>query len=113
MKNVLVRLVIHVAAILLISHLDPRLISVDGFGAAVVAALVLGLVNAVVRPIFVILTLPLTILSLGLFLLVINALLLWGVSGVVPGFHVNGFGGAFLGSILISLVSWVLSSFVG
>jgi putative membrane protein len=108
----LFRLLIHVVAILLISHLFPSLISVDGFLSALVAAFVLGIVNLIVRPILIFFTLPLTILTFGLFLLVVNGLMLWLVSTVVPGFSVHGFWGAVIGSFLISIVSWVLSRFL-
>ncbi|HJX16029.1 MAG TPA: phage holin family protein, partial [Candidatus Deferrimicrobiaceae bacterium] len=80
--------------------------------SALAAAFVLGLVNAVIRPIFILLTLPVTVLTLGIFLLVINGLLLWLVSVIVSGFHVNGFFGAVAGSVLISIVSGVLTSVV-
>jgi putative membrane protein len=80
--------------------------------AALTAAFVLGLVNAVVRPLFVLLTLPLTVVTLGAFLLVINGLLLVLVSYIVPGFHVNGFLAAVVGSILLSAVSWILTRVV-
>ncbi len=103
------RLLIHMVAILIISYLLPGVIRVDGVWAALVAAFILGIVNAVIRPILIFFTLPITVLSLGLFLLVINGLMLWLVSAVVKGFQVNGFWGAVLGSILISIVSWVLS----
>ena len=107
-----VRLIINMVAILIISYLFPRMIWVDGFLAALVAAFLLGVVNAIIRPILVFLTLPLTIVTLGLFLLVVNGLMLWLVSALVRGFHVSGFWGAVLGSILISIVSWVLSRFL-
>jgi putative membrane protein len=84
-------------------------VSVDGVLAALAAAFVLGLVNAIVRPLFVLLTLPVTVVTLGAFLLVINGLLLWLVTAIVPGFHVNGFLGAVIGSILLSVVSWILT----
>ena len=103
------RLLIHMVAILIISYLLPVVIRVDGVWAALVAAFILGIVNAVLRPILIFFTLPITVLTLGLFLLVINGLMLLLVSSIVGGFHVNGFWGAVLGSILISLVSWVLS----
>ena len=80
--------------------------------ALVVSALLLGLANAVVRPLLVFLTLPLTLLSFGLFLLVINALMLLLVSRLVNGFQLRGFGTAFWASMLIALLSWVLGSFV-
>jgi putative membrane protein len=82
---------------------------VDSFFSALVAALVLGLVNAVVRPLLVILTLPVTLLTLGLFLFVINALLFWFVAELVKGFTVSGFGAALVGSILYSLITLVTS----
>jgi putative membrane protein len=106
------RLLINMIAILIISYLFPKMIWVDGFLGALVAAFLLGIVNVVIRPILVFLTLPFTILTLGLFLLVINGLMLWLVAALVRGFHVNGFGGAVFGSILISIVSWILSRFL-
>lgn len=99
-------------AILLIAYLFPSVMTTDGPMAALAAAFVLGLVNAIVRPVFVLLTLPVTIVTLGLFLLVINGLLLWLVSAIVPGLHVSGFAGAVAGSILVSIISWVLSRVV-
>ena len=103
------RLLIHMVAILIISYLLPGVIWVEGVWAALVAAFLLGIVNAVLRPILIFFTLPITVLTFGLFLLVINGLMLLLVSSIVRGFHVNGFWGAVLGSILISLVSWILS----
>lgn len=85
-------------------------VTVTNVGAALVAALVLGLVNTLVRPVLVLLTLPVTFLSLGLFLLVINALLFWGVAHLIEGFHVEGFWSAFLAAILYSVISWALST---
>jgi putative membrane protein len=105
----LARMVANALAILLIGYLLPQVVSADGVLAALAAAFVLGLVNAVVRPLFVFLTLPITVVTLGLFLLVINGLLLWLVSAVVPGFHVNGFFGAVVGSVLVSIVSSILT----
>ena len=107
-----IRLLIHMVAILIISYLLPGVIRVDSVLAALAAAFLLGLVNIVVRPILIFLTLPLTLLTLGLFLLVINGLMLWLVAALVKGFHVNGFWGAVFASILISLVSWILSRFL-
>jgi len=106
------RLIINMVAILIISYLFPKMIWVEGFLAALVAAFLLGIVNTIIKPILVLLTLPLTVLTLGLFLLVINGLMLWLVSALVRGFHVSGFWGAVFGSILISLVSWLLSRFL-
>ena len=108
----IVRLLIHMVAILIIAYLLPNVISVDSVMAALVAAFLLGIVNVVIRPILVLLTIPLTLLTLGLFLLVVNGLMLWLVAALVRGFHVNGFFGAVLGSILISIVSWILSRFL-
>lgn len=107
-----VRMGANAIAILLIAYLLPRVVAAEGAMSALAAAFVLGLVNAVVRPVFILLTLPVTIVTLGLFLLVVNGLMLWGVSAVVPGFHVNGFLGAVAGSILISVVSWILTRVV-
>lgn len=108
----LVRMMANAIAILLIAYLLPSVLSADGVMAALAAAFVLGVVNAVVRPLFILLTLPITVFTLGIFLLVINGLLLWGVAGLVPGFHVGGFFGAVAGSVLISLFSAVLTSVV-
>jgi len=108
----IVHLFITMIAMLIISYLFPKVIRVDGFLPALVAAFVLGIVNAILRPVLVLLTIPLTLLTLGLFLLVINGLMLWLVAAFVKGFHVNGFWGAVLGSILVSLVSWILSRFL-
>lgn len=85
-------------------------VTVTNFGAAVVAALVLGLVNTLIRPILVLLTLPVTVISLGLFILVINALLFWGVTHLVNGIAVTGFFAALIASILYSIISWALST---
>ena len=103
------RLLMNMAAILLIAYLLPKVIWVDGLFSAFMAALLLGIVNTIIRPILILLTLPITLLTLGLFLLVINGLMLWLVAALVKGFHVNGLGGAVFGSILISIVSWALS----
>ncbi len=84
----------------------------DSGGALAVAALLLGLANAVVRPLLVLLTLPLTLLTFGLFLLVINALVLMLVAALVRGFHLNGFWTAFWASIFMSLLSLLLGAFV-
>lgn len=95
-------------ALLVVAYLYPG-VQVQDWKAAAIAALVLGLVNTLIKPILVILTLPVTILTLGLFLLVINALMFWLVANLVPGFHVTGFWAAMLGAILYSLITWALS----
>jgi putative membrane protein len=88
-------------------------IQIDGAGTLILAAVLLGLVNAVVRPVLVVLTLPLTIVTLGLFLFVVNAAMLGLVAALLPGMRVAGFGSALLGSIVVSLVSWAASSWIG
>ena len=85
-------------------------VSVDHVGTALVAALVLGLVNTLLRPVLVLLTLPVTVLSMGLFVLVLNGLLFWGVANVVEGFHVAGFWAAVGAALLYSIISWALST---
>jgi putative membrane protein len=85
-------------------------VTVTNVGAALIAALVLSLVNTLIRPVLVLLTLPVTFLSLGLFVLVINALLFWLVATLVDGFQVTGFWSAFLAAILYSIISWALST---
>ena len=94
-----------------VAYLVPS-ISVASFWTALIAALVLGLVNAVIRPVLILLTLPATVLTLGLFILVINGLLFWFVGSFVEGFRVGGFWAAFVGAILFSIVSWLLSALV-
>jgi len=100
---------INAAALLALPYLLPS-ISVEGFASALVAALVLGLVNAILRPVLVLLTLPVTLLTLGLFIFVINGLLFWFVGSFIRGFHVNGFWPAVFGAIVYSIISWLLSS---
>lgn len=85
-------------------------IRIDSFATELFAALVLGLVNTLIRPVLVLLTLPATLLTLGLFIFVINGLLFWMVGSFVAGFHVAGFWSAFIGAIVYSIVSWALSS---
>lgn len=99
---------INTVALIAVAYLMPS-IQVSSFGAALIAALVLGLVNAIVRPILVILTLPATILTLGLFIFVINGLLFWWVGSFVRGFVVMGFWPGVAGAIIYSLVAWLLS----
>ena len=100
------------AALLLVAYLYSG-VEVRSFGAALIAAFVIGLFNTVLRPVLVLLTLPVTIVTLGLFLFVINALMFWAASGVLSGFHVNGFGAALLGSLLYSLIGLVIESALG
>jgi putative membrane protein len=102
---------INTVALVAVAYLMPS-IQVSSFGAALVAALVLGLVNAVVRPVLVLLTLPVTILTLGLFIFVLNGLLFWMVGTWLEGFEVGGFWSGVLGAIVFSLMSWLLSALV-
>lgn len=111
MRGLLLRWLILTFAIMTAAYLFSG-IHVSGFGSALFAALVLGILNAFFRPILFILTLPINILSLGLFTFVINAVLLLMTSGVIGGLVVDGFGSALFGSLIISLVSLLLSSFV-
>ncbi len=97
------------AALLAVAHLY-RGVQVETFTAAMVASLVIGLLNTFVRPVLVLLTLPVTLVTLGLFLFVINALMFWAASEMLPGFQVSGFGAALLGSLIYSLLGIVIDS---
>lgn len=111
MVRLLLAWLINTAALAAVAWLMPS-VEVRDAGAAFIAALVLGLVNAVIRPVLVLLTLPVTVLTLGLFILVINGLLFLGVANLLPGFEVAGFWSGVLGAIVFSLVSWALSALV-
>src|SRR3989475_9379175 len=112
MKGFLFRLVITGLGLWAAETVVPG-VRLDGWGNLVVAALLLGIVNAVIRPIILILTLPLTVLTLGLFILVVNGISLSLVAWVLPGFHIAGLGAAILGSIVVGLTGWFASAFVG
>jgi putative membrane protein len=112
MKGIFLRWLILTFSIIATSYLIDG-IQVSGFLSAFFAAAILGILNAFFRPILLILTLPVNILSLGLFTFVINAIVLMMVSGMISGFEVYGFWSAVFGSFLISLVSWLLTSFIG
>jgi putative membrane protein len=105
--KLIVRWLLLAAALLLVAHLSPG-VTVKSFGAALVAALVLGLLNMLVRPLLVLLTLPVTVLTLGLFLFVINALMFWSAAGLLDGFRVANFGAALIGSLIYSIASTVI-----
>ena len=107
----LLRLVVNAAAVFLAANLVPG-IAVTGFGVALLAGLILGLVNAVIKPILIVLTLPFTIVTLGLFIFVVNAICLALVAWLVPGLTISGFWAALFGAIVISLVSWLLNAIV-
>ena len=85
-------------------------IHADGWLSLIVAALLLGIINAVIRPVLLLLSLPFILFTLGFFILVVNALLLWIVGAIVPGFHVDGFWTAFFGSIVIGIVNWAFAA---
>ena len=102
---------INTVSLIAVAYLMPS-IKVADFTTALIAALVLGLVNTVVRPILVLLTLPVTLITLGLFIFVINGLLFWFVGSFVKGFVVEGFWAGFLGAIIYSVISWLLASLV-
>jgi putative membrane protein len=99
-------------ALLAVAYLSNG-VQVTSFGSALIAAAVIGLLNMVVRPVLVVLTLPVTIVTLGLFLFVINALMFWAASGLLGGFHVSGFGAALLGSLIYSLLGLVIEAALG
>ena len=112
MVELLARLIINAALLLIVSRLVSGLY-VEGWGAAFIGAIVLGLVNFFVRPVMVVLTFPLTVVTLGLFLLVVNGLMLWLMAALVPGIHLQGFGSAILGSLILSILNLVISAMVG
>ena len=107
--KIVVRWLLLAAALLLVANIYPG-VSVSTFGTAMIAALVLGLLNTLLRPILVLLTLPVTLLTLGLFLFVINALMFYFAASMLDGFHVNGFVAALIGSILYSLCGLVIDA---
>ena len=97
------------AALLLVAYIYQG-VEVRTFTAALIAAFVIGLLNTVVRPVLVILTLPVTVLTLGLFLFVINALMFWAAAGLLEGFHVRDFTAALVGSLIYSVIGIVIES---
>src|SRR6478752_9280071 len=111
MLRILVVWLINAASLAAVAYLMPS-VSIDSPGAALAAALVLGLINALIRPVLVLLTLPVTVLTLGLFIFVINGLLLWFVGSFIHGFTVDGFWAGVFGAIVYSLISWALSSLI-
>ncbi len=107
--RLLLTLVINAIALIALPYIF-RSITVDSFFNALIVALVLGLINTLIRPVLVLLTLPVTLVTLGLFIFVINGLLFWAVGSFMPGFHVDGFWSGVFGAIVYSLISWALSS---
>jgi putative membrane protein len=112
MRGVLLRWLVLTAAVLTASWLLDG-IRVNGIFPAILAAALLGILNAVLRPLLILLTLPLNILTLGLFTFVINALMLMIVSAIIPGFDVRGFWAAVFGALIIGAASWLLNRFIG
>ncbi len=110
MRHFVVRWLVTSVAVLITSALIPG-IRYDSISALLGAALLLGILNAFVRPVLLLLTAPLILLTMGLFILVMNGLMLRFVPSFVPGFHVETFGSAFWGAILIGLISWIFSAF--
>lgn len=108
MGKLLLAWLINALALLALPYVVPS-VQVSGFGTALVAALLLGLVNTLIRPLLVLLTLPATVLTLGLFIFVINGLLFWMVASFLEGFQVAGFWSAVLGAIVYALISWAAS----
>ena len=109
--RIVVAWLINALALFLLPYVFPW-VTVDSMGAALIAALVLGLVNALIRPILFLLTLPVTILTLGLFILVINGLLFWWVGSFLEGFRVAGFWSGVFGAIVYSLITWAIAAIV-
>ncbi|MFZ6035801.1 MAG: phage holin family protein [Patescibacteria group bacterium] len=103
--NLIIRLVLNAAALIVVTYVVPGFV-VESFWYALIAAVVLGLVNAIIKPILILFTLPITILTLGLFTFVINAALIWVVASFLPGFAVDGFVAALLGGLVMWVISW-------
>ena len=109
MLNLLAVWIVNALALLALPYVVPS-VQIAGFGTALLVAVVLGLINALLKPLLVLLTLPVTLLTLGLFIFVINTLLFHLTGHLVDGFHVGGFWSALVGSIAYSLISWLLSA---
>ncbi|HEX7720293.1 MAG TPA: phage holin family protein [Woeseiaceae bacterium] len=107
MRAFLLHLVLTAVALLIVANVVSG-VHIGGFLPALIGALILGVVNAFVRPIMIVLTLPLTIVTLGLFLFVVNALMFWLAAALVPGFQIGGFGAALLGSLLLTVLNLLI-----
>lgn len=110
--SLLLRWIISAGAIFLVPYIVPG-VTVKDFWTALVVAIVIGLINVLIKPVLLILTLPVNIMTLGLFTLVINAVLFWFASTIVKGFEVNGFAAAFLGALAFWLIAWIGTMLVG
>ena len=109
--SLILRVLLNAVIVYAVAHLIWG-VHLKGFGTALLVALVLGIINALIRPVLFFLTLPINILSLGLFTFVLNALLFWSVTWFVPGFTVDSFVSAFVASFLVSLMSLIFSWFL-
>lgn len=107
--RLLARWLLYAAALLAVAQLYGG-VQVQSFGTALIAAFVIGLFNTLLRPVLVLLTLPVTVLTLGLFLFVINALMFWAAASILDGFQVQGFWAALLGSLIYSVMGLVIDS---
>lgn len=107
--KLLAKWLLSAAALLAVAHLYSG-VDVQSFGSALIAAFVIGLFNVFLRPVLVVLTLPVTVVTLGLFLFVINALMFWSAAGILDGFHVRGFGAALIGSLIYTVLGMVINS---
>lgn len=110
--KLIVKWLLSAAALLAITYIYSG-VQVSGFGVALIAALVIGLLNTVLRPVLVVLTLPVTVVTLGLFLFIINACMFWAAASLLDGFQVRGFGAALIGSLIYSLLGLVIESALG
>jgi putative membrane protein len=110
--RIILKWLLSAVALLAVAYLYNG-VQVNSFGSALIAAAVIGLLNMVVRPVLVVLTLPVTIVTLGLFLFVINALLFWAASGLLGGFQVSGFVAALIGSLIYSLLGLIIEAALG
>lgn len=117
--RLLIALLVNTLAIIITAYLVPGFtiegfssvtgLTMDGIKTAVIAAIVLGVINTFIKPVLVLLTIPLTIVTLGLFIFVINAVILWIAAGIVPGMHIAGFWTAIIAALVLSVVSTILS----
>ena len=110
--RIILKWLLSAVALLAVAYLYSG-VQVNSFGSALIAAAVIGLLNMIVRPVLVVLTLPVTIVTLGLFLFVINALLFWAASGLLSGFQVSGFVAALIGSLIYSLLGLLIEAALG
>ena len=110
--KLIIKWLLSATALLAVAYLYSG-VQITSFGAALIAAFVIGLFNMVLRPVLVVLTLPVTVVTLGLFLFVINGLMFYWVANMVNGFHVGGLGAGILGAMLYSLISWLLNAMLG